>query len=741
MIRRVLKSLLENNITKEFYTNAVVKYGKVLYRGYAYDDAGNKKRVHGKVNYKPTLYLESDTETDYKSLFGKALKPKQFDTITLAKEFVKSYEDVMPIYGYATNRFEYNFLADSFPDKLELGVGDINICIIDIETTTDHGKIDTVNVPEEITLISYLNHRTKKIVTFGSRKSTTDNYILCRDEKDLLTQFVKYVEQEDCDIFSGWNISGFDVPYLVNRGYKIIGEDMTKRLSPFGQIDVKEENIKGKSKQVFTIVGRTVLDMLELYLKFTFVKRSNNRLDTIAKVELGHGKLENPYATFKEFYETSWNLFVSYNQVDCIRVSELEDKLGLIALAMTIAYKAKINLGDVYGPVKIWECLILGTLHKENTFVPIKRKVNSSDGIIGAYVHDPKPGFYDWIVSVDAAQMYPNVNIGLNMSPETIVDYIFGGNDVDMLAITNAGGVAGIELSIANESGDTSELIKLSNTPMFYALKLAHKNDYACAANGALFSKKFQGIIPRLMQQLADDRSQDKKQMLEAKQKFIDTGDIKYKLISVIKGTSQLALKTLSNSGYGAISQSGFMFFDNRIAEGITMSGRYIIQYVSSHFNIKLNNFFKTTGFDYVAYMDTDSCQKDSLVYVNDKQIPIADLYDKFSEFTYKDDFNRSYVKPVHDVYTKSFNTEHELIEDRKITYVMKHKVKKEMFEITTEDGRSVVVTEDHSVIVKRNGVYMSVSPNKIDVDNDVVINIPIDNNQYQDNAIIERNK
>lgn len=591
-------------MTKEFYTNAVVKYGKVLYRGYAIDENGVKKRVHGKFDYKPTLYLESDEETEFKSLHGKYLKEKSFDSIPVARQFVKDYEDVMPIYGYAPSRFEYNFLADVYPDKIELGVSDICVGSVDIETTTEHGKIDTVNVPEEITLITYQNIKTKALVTFGARPSIKPNYVLCKDEKDLLTRFVRHVEQDDPDVITGWNVAGFDIPYVINRTNKICGEEVTKRLSPFGMIEMKEEDVKGKTKQVFTIVGRTVLDMLELYLKFTFVKRVNNKLDTIARVELGVGKLENPYSSFREFYEKDWDLFVEYNQVDTIRVSQLEDKLGLIALAMAIAYRAKINFGDVYGPVKTWECMILGALHKENTFVAVKRQRNSSDGIIGAYVHTPVPGFYDWILTIDAEALYPSIDIGLNMSPETLKDYIQGGNDVDMMRITNDGGVLAIEAKI--EAGNT-DLIEVSETPMFAAMKIALENNYTCASNGALFSKEKQGIIPRIMQELKDERNQAKREMLGAKQKYIDTSGKSFKAISDIKGTLQLALKVLNNSGYGAISQSGFIFFDNRIAEGITMTGRYIIQYVSFHFNKRLNDFFKTNAVNYIAYMDTDS--------------------------------------------------------------------------------------------------------------------------------------
>lgn len=595
---------MENYLTQEFYTSASVHYGKVLYRGYKTDDAGMKKRVHGKLNYMPTMYLESDEPTEFQSLHGKPLKPRQFDSMPLARQFVKDYEDVMPIYGYAPSRFEYDFLAGAFPGKMEFGVSDICVGSVDIETTTEHGKIDTVNVPEEITLVTYQNIKTKALTTYGSRPSTRPNFVLCRDEKDLLTRVVRHVEMDDPDVITGWNVAGFDVPYLINRTNKICGEEVTKRLSPFGIITMKEEDVKGKMKQVFTIVGRTILDMLELYLKFTFVKRVNNKLDTIAKIELGVGKNVNPYPTFREFYEKDWDLFVDYNQIDTIRVSQMEDKLGLIALALAVAYKAKINFGDVYGPVKTWECMILSELRNENTFVAVKRQRNSSDGIIGAYVHNPVPGFYDWLLTIDAEALYPSIAIGLNQSPETLMHYIDGGNDLDMMAITKAGGVAGIEAEIRSGNNSNAALVE---TPMFLAMRFAMENDYTCASNGAVFSKTKQGIIPRIMQGLKDGRNLAKREMLDAKQLYIDTNDIKYKKIADLKGTIQLALKVLNNSGYGAISQSGFIFFDNRIAEGITMTGRYIIQYVSFHFNKRLNDFFKTVGHDYIAYMDTDS--------------------------------------------------------------------------------------------------------------------------------------
>lgn len=289
--------------TREYYTNVSVHYGKIYYRGYSVEDDGTKRRRHNKLSYAPTMYLRcEDTESKYKSLYGESLQEKKFSSMPEARAFVKDYKDVMDIYGYEPSRFEYNFLATSFRDILEIGIDEISVGSVDIETTSEHGKIDTINVPEEITLITYQNIKTKKLVTFGARPSTVENYVLCKDEKDVLQHFIRHVIEEDPDVITGWHIAGFDIPYIINRSNKLLGEDATNKLSPFGIIDMKVELIHKKEVQKFTIVGRTVLDMLDLYLKFTFVKRANNKLDTVAKAELGAGKLENPYKTFREFY-------------------------------------------------------------------------------------------------------------------------------------------------------------------------------------------------------------------------------------------------------------------------------------------------------------------------------------------------------------------------------------------------------------------------------------------------------
>lgn len=512
---------------QEFYTNVSMDYsGNILYRGY-----NDGKRVQGKIPYSPTLFVESkEPDSKWVQLYGVPLAPKKFETVRLAKEYCKMYGDMVELYGYQPNRFEYQFIAQNFPDELAVAIGDVRVTSIDIETEIgDSGFPNPYEAEEPISLITLHDFNTGKLKTFGYTPSTTENFTLCQDESDMLRQFIQHVVVSDPDILVGWHIKGFDIPFLINRCNRVLGEAFTKKLSPFGKIDCSEENIKGKEVQVFTIVGRTILDLLDLYQKFTFVKRETYKLDHIAEVELKKNKLENPFSTFKEFYtgvceveteppkdahplthkaflrtslkrsegcseewhrldkeikQESWDLFVKYNQIDAILVSELEEKLGLISLVLSISYLAKINYTDVFSPVKTWEMFILGYLmNVENKFCSIKRQNNSSDGFIGAYVHDPKPGFYDWVVSGDFSSLYPNIIKMLNISPETLI----GVNDQ------------------IEESSFLNGDIEFSN------------EDYAVAASGAMFTKDDIGILPKLVNTVLDGRKIAKNKMIALK--------------------------------------------------------------------------------------------------------------------------------------------------------------------------------------------------------------------------------
>lgn len=549
----------------EFYTNVSVFGSKILYRGIK-----DGKRVQARIPFTPSLYTETKSATDFKSLYGGYLNEHTFASIPEAREFAESFKDVSNTKIYGNNKWQYNFIASTFRGQTDFDYTQIKKVSLDIETAVELGNFpNPKEALEEVLLITIMDFETKKMVTLGSRESDSPNYIKCASEADLLHKFIRLIRGLDPDIITGWNVEKFDIAYLGTRCSRILGEEAWSKISPWERVRSRE--VGDNKELVWEIEGITVLDYLDLYKKFTYTTRENYKLDHIADVELGERKLKSPYETFKEFYDSDFSLFISYNQKDVELVDRLETKLGLIFLATTLAYLGKVNYGDVFSPVKTWENFILSTLSDENTFVPLKTVSSSSDTIVGAYVKDVVPGFYKWIASADAASLYPSIIIALNMSPETIQPYMESVN-VDSLL-----------------NGYTND------------------TEFAMAANGSLYSKDKEGILPRLMRYCLDGRKTYKKKMLSAKQMYNDTGDIQYKKEADKCHVMQLALKIFANSGYGGLANQYFQFFDNRLAAGITTTGQYLIRTVENTLNQKMNTLCQTEGVDYAFYGDTDS--------------------------------------------------------------------------------------------------------------------------------------
>jgi DNA polymerase elongation subunit (family B) len=230
---------------------------------------------------------------------------------------------------------------------------------------------------------------------------------------------------------------------------------------------------------------------MELYKKFTYVNRESYRLDFIAETELGQKKLDHSeFDTFKDFYTKDWKKFVDYNIVDVELVDRLEDKLKLIELVITMAFDAKVNFVDPMGQVKLWDTIIYNYLKKKNVVIPQKQSSGKSEKFEGAYVKEPIPGAYDWVVSFDLNSLYPHLIMQYNISPETLQETRHPSASVD---------------KILNEEL-TFELYK----------------DYAVCSNGAMYSKEKQGFLPELMKKMYAERKAFKGQMLKSKQKLVD---------------------------------------------------------------------------------------------------------------------------------------------------------------------------------------------------------------------------
>lgn len=559
-----------------FYTNVVTVGDRVFVRG-----VDNGIPFQRKESFSPTLYINSNkTNTEWHSLQGGCVEEIKPGTISETKEFVNTYENVEGFAVHGNTNYKHQYISDNYQGEIKWDVSQLKIYSLDIETTVDNGFPHPQKAEEEITLISLMDKQTKGITTFGYKPWQTDRtdvrYVYCTSESQLLKEFLTFWDYNHPDAITGWNIDQFDIPYLINRIDKVLGEKYTKKLSPWNRIREKKFFEMGREKQTFVIEGVAILDYLDLYKKFTYTTQESYKLDHIAFIELGERKLENPGDTFKEFYESYWDTFVSYNIRDSELVDRLDAKMKLLELIITLAYMAKINYEEVFSPVGMWDAIIYNHLRDKKIAIPQKVSNSSNTKYEGAFVKDPLVGFHRYVASFDLASLYPHLIMNYNMSPETL-SHVQIPCTVDDLLYKK------IDTSVVKE------------------------NDLSLTANGWCYHRDKKGFLPELMQKLYNDRSAYKKQMLKCEQEYEHnkTEDL-VKEISRLSNL-QMALKIALNSCYGAVGNQWFRYFDLRIAEGITLSGQLSIRWVANRLNQYMNKVLSTTDEDYIIAIDTDS--------------------------------------------------------------------------------------------------------------------------------------
>ena len=425
---------------------------------------------------------------------GKYLDPICPGYVRDCREFYKKYNEVDGFQIYGNDKYIYQYISEKYPEEhIDFDLTKIKVVTIDIEVASENGFPDVENCCEEILAISIQDYVSKKIITWGIYpfKNNQDNvtYVQCDGEHHLLSKFIDYWMNNTPEIVTGWNISMYDIPYIVGRLNRVLGEKMMKRLSPWGLVNLQEIYIKGRKNLAYDIGGLTQLDYLELYKKFTYKAQESYRLDHIAEVELGQKKLDHSeYETFKDFYTKDWQKFVEYNIKDVELVDHLEDKMKLIELAVTMAYDAKVNFGDVYSQVRMWDTIIFNYLKRKNIVVPPKEKTDKNEKYAGAYVKEPIPGKYDWILSLDLTSLYPSLIMQYNISPETLLDEKYPNVSVDRLLNK--------EVAIDNIAGK------------------------CVTANGCMYDTTKKGVFPELVEKIFEDRQYFKKEMLKEKSKL-----------------------------------------------------------------------------------------------------------------------------------------------------------------------------------------------------------------------------
>ena len=564
----------------KFYTNVFQIGNSMLIRGY-----DNGRHFEDRQEFHPTFYVPTKRKrSKWKTLDGELVEPVKPGTIKDCRAFIDKYSQVQNFNIYGNERYVHQYISENYPeDEIKFDLNKIKLVTIDIEVAAESGFPDVFNVAEELLLITVQDYNTKFITTFGSRPYKTNpnrknyRYVDCHSEEGLITTFVDWWQRHTPEVVTGWNCEMYDIPYLLGRIDRLMGEKFTKRFSPWGIVRKNEITIAGRANIVYDIAGISVIDYLDLYKKSPATPNQESfRLDHIALMELGQQKLDHSeFDTFREFYTKNWQKFVDYNIVDVELVDRLEDKLKLIDLCCTRAYDAKINFTDVAFQVRTWDAIIYNYLKKKNIVIPQKDRNSKDAKYAGAYVKEPKPGRYEWVVSFDLNSLYPHLIMQYNISPETLQDKKHPSATVERLL----------------NQEDTFELFK----------------DFAICANGAMYSKEKKGFLPELMEKMYKERVIFKKRMIKAKKAYekTPTKDLEKEIARC--NNVQMSKKIALNSAYGAIGNQYFRYYKLANAEAITLSGQVSIRWIENRMNNYLNKILKTENEDYVIASDTDS--------------------------------------------------------------------------------------------------------------------------------------
>ena len=567
----------------DFYTNVCRTRDKILVKGYQ-----NNKPHMMKVAYRPNHYvLSKKGDTAFRSLDGRPLEAVNLDTMGGARKFREQYNQVdgFEIHGY--DKYIYTYIAEKFQGDIEWDYNKVKIATLDIECESENGFPEPTLAEEKVNAITIKPFR-HNAHTFGigpwNECPANVTYHECKDEAFLLEAFIKYWRKESFDVITGWNVDAFDMTYLCNRVDKLFGEGSHKKFSPWNMSDVRDYvNNYGNKVVVFNLYGINIIDYMQLYKQRTFVNQESYSLDHISHIELDKQKIDySEYGNLHTLYKNNYSLYLEYNVKDVTLVEDLEDKLGLLELTMTMAYNAKCNYSDTFGMVKYWETIIYNFLKEQKIQTPPQKlEKTKHHSIVGAYVKEPIVGKHDWVMSFDLNSLYPHIIMQYNVSPEKMIK-----GDIMTLSIDK----------LLNQEHDLSEL---------------KKQNVTVTPNGVKFSRDRQGFLPELMEKFYEERKEWKKKMIQYQIENESCKDParKRELSKLIKRAynNQQVRKIALNSAYGALANQYFAFFDPNLAEGITTAGQMIIKTAENTINKFLNDTLGTKDEDYVIAMDTDS--------------------------------------------------------------------------------------------------------------------------------------
>ena len=605
----------------KFYTS-VYKHGNTVYvRGY---ENGRRFSLADK-SFRPKLFVP-DPKGEWTALDGTVVTPIDFDSMSECNQFCDRYKQVdgFPIYG--NDDFAAQYRSQHYSGEIEFDRNIINVCTIDIEVASDNGFPFPEKAEQEVISITCKNNIDNTYYVWGLydydvnksvMKSHRVVYKKCESESRLLMDYLSWwsAPTNTPDVITGWNSKLFDMVYLVNRITRVLGEDMARKLSPHKIIQYRPVRINNKEIANYQIRGIMQLDYLDLFKKFgySYGAQESYKLDHIGHVVLGQSKLSyEEHGSLHTLYKHDFQKFIDYNIVDVELVDKLEDKLGLITLAMTMAYRTGVNYDQTFGTTSIWDTYIYRILYAKKIAIPFKGSPPEKTDLGGGHVKDPMTGRHEWICSFDLNSLYPHLIMQYNMSPDTIINERIGGVSIDKLL---------------NE-------------------EIKNPTEHSMAATGQLFRNDKRGFLPEVIDQLYGERKLVKKRMLQAEQRLVDLGSDatptdKYAVEKEIAtlDNQQMSIKILMNSLYGALGNVHFRYFDLRIADAITATGRLSIRWAEQVINQYMNKIAGTTSIDYIVAIDTDS------VYI--KTETLIKQYQPKDPVKFLDNVCRDKIEPV----------------------------------------------------------------------------------------------
>jgi DNA polymerase elongation subunit (family B) len=596
------------------YRNAVYNSRDQSIKLFTWDDEG--RRITRDVTFNPYLYLESP-DGDKVSIYGTKVKKRTFNTQYDRTKYIadsgnrRLFENIPTVQQYLLETFWRENETPEFTQH------PLRMVFLDIETFSPDSFPNTEDPTHTVNVITCYDTFSKKFHTFGlnpyDNKAENVIYYHCKNERALFIKFIEYIEADFPDILSGWNSEFFDIPYIINRIERLLGQEYVNRLSPVGQVYDRTMRGKfGREVKRYYISGVACIDYLDIYKRFCLKLRESYKLDAIGEVELSERKVDYGDINLATLSETDWDTFVKYNIQDVNLLVRLEEKLQYVSLLRMLSYVGLTTLEGAMGTISVINGALTIKARKRKEVISTFVRPQAEGKNPGAYVAEPKHGFKENVVSFDANSLYPNVMIALNLSPETKVGKIEKTDDNNFIVQH----VSGKSFNLTKEKFST--FIK--------------REELSITKAGFLFTQKKQGIIPEFLDHYYKERVVIKEDLFKAKKKLqtlkkTDTDYQKLQFEVERLNTKQMVIKILVNSCYGYMGNKQAPIGDDDIASSVTLTGQAVIKqagkllqdYLTTNFNITDQHTLNESW----VYSDTDSCYF-SLGCIKDK-VPLKD--------------------------------------------------------------------------------------------------------------------